>query len=494
MELTPDVRPPVSDPTLNIPVPQRTRDANWAHRLVTLGDSLTHGFQHFAIFNTAWSWPAIIARQLGIDFVFPDYSGGPGGHPVNLEYVAREFGPILPFELLHIREYLDKVRKFYTSPPGSDYPDVKGKHNENLAIWGWDLRDTLVRTADTEMALIGMARSGLIPMVNGSGHRAAVAVLNTARRPSGVALTPLQAARHLGDEPGGIETLGVWLGANNVLGSVINLRANLSGPDYANLNKKGRYNVWTVPDFTAELALVADEVRLINADHVLWGTVPHVTVPPVSHGLGGALADNGRYFQFYARLWETDDSFDPESEPHLTGEQAWAIDLIIDGYNRALEAIVAQARQQGLDWRIVDICAVLDRLAYRRNVELDARPDEYPEYQLPPAYEGLDTRFFTTDDHGKVLTGGLFGLDGIHPTTCGYGIVAQEFIDVMTGAGVDFANGPQVDFAEIRKNDTLVSNPPKRIDRVLKLIHRLEHDIDLFKQLNPFHWDTGSHP
>jgi hypothetical protein len=110
-----------------------------------------------------------------------------------------------------------KVKIFYTTPPGGDFPNPQGTCNENLAIWGWDLRDVLMRTADTERALIGSAGSGLLPMVNASGHRAAVSVLNSARKPSGVALTPLEAARQLGDEPGGIETLCVWLGANNVL-------------------------------------------------------------------------------------------------------------------------------------------------------------------------------------------------------------------------------------------------------------------------------------
>jgi hypothetical protein len=86
-----------------------------------------------------------------------------------------------------------------------------------------------------------------------------------------------------------------------------------------------------------------------------------------------------------------------------------------------------------------------------------------------------------------VLTGGLIGLDGIHPTTSGYGLVAQEFIDVMVGAGVEFARGPQLDFTQIRQADTLLTTPPSRIDATLTLIHRLDHDFDLIKRLDPFH-------
>jgi hypothetical protein len=486
VELTPDVRAPVTDSTLNIPVEVPDRRPDWAHRLVSVGDSLTHGFQHFAIFNTDQSWPAMIARQLGIGFVFPSYTGGPGGHPLNLEFVARKLDRNLLLNFAKIYAHMNRVRSYYTTPPGADFPDAHGRCNENLAIWGWDLRDVLMRTADTEQALIGAA-GGLLPMVNASGHRAAVSVLNSARKPSGAALTPLEAARQLGDEPGGIETLCVWLGSNNVLGSVVELKAILSGPGYQDLNQKSNYTVWTVPDFRTELTLIADEIRTVKADHVLWGTVPHVTIPPISRGLKGQLADCPRYFNYYGRVWDTDDSFDPAVEPHLTGQQAWAIDIIIDGYNTGLQALVEQARHDGLDWRIVDMCAVLDRLAYRRNVELGARPDEFPAYPLPPELAGLDTRFLTTDKTGKILTGGLIGLDGIHPTTAGYSLVAQEFMHVMTAAGVEFANSAELDFAAIRNADTLLSNPPRRLDGALNLIHRLNHDVDLVKRLNPFH-------
>ena len=34
--------------------------------------------------------------------------------------------------------------------------------------------------------------------------------------------------------------------------------------------------------------------------------------------------------------------------------------------------------------------------------------------------------------------GGLFSLDGVHPTTVGYGLIAQEMIDIMVRAGVTF--------------------------------------------------------
>lgn len=57
-------RAPETDPALGIAVELPPADEP-ANRLVTIGDSLTHGFQSGAIFNTALSYPTIIAREFG---------------------------------------------------------------------------------------------------------------------------------------------------------------------------------------------------------------------------------------------------------------------------------------------------------------------------------------------------------------------------------------------------------------------------------------------
>jgi hypothetical protein len=486
VELTQDVRPP-ADPTMGIELPPGSWDVPPAHRLVTLGDSLTHGFQHFAIFNTAMSWPAIVAYQLGAPFRYPVYDG-PGGHPLNLEWLARQLHANPFLSAVDVWSHMEDVQKYYETGPGAAFPDPAGPINNDLAVWGWDLRDPLERTADSERALITPPHNKLVPMVTSSQQRAAVIALNTAREPGGKALTALQAARQLGAEPGGIETLCVWLGANNVLGSVVTLNVVLSGPDFQDLAKKSAYTVWTVADFTTELECVVAEVRKINARHVLWATIPHVTIPPITHGLGGTLAECGRYFNYYARPWQTDETFHPDIDRRLTGTDAWAIDTIIDGYNRALEAVVTQARVDKLDWRIVDMCAVLDRLAVRRNTELDAKPPWWTPYPMPPGYDTLNTGFFVTDDSGNVTSGGLFGLDGVHPTTAGYGIVAHEFLTAMQAAGVSFddgPNGPAIDFARVLANDTLRSDPPPRVADILTLLRKIDHAVDIFQRLAP---------
>src|SRR5215203_1284744 len=61
-------------------------------RLVTIGDSLTQGFQHGAVRRTPWAFPAMLARALGAEpFRTPDFTGN--GHG----------GPLLDLELLFDR-------------------------------------------------------------------------------------------------------------------------------------------------------------------------------------------------------------------------------------------------------------------------------------------------------------------------------------------------------------------------------------------------------
>ena len=56
-------RPAIEDPTLGISVPPTPRPGlDPVHRLVTVGDSLTHGMTSGAVFRTDLSWPAIKSR------------------------------------------------------------------------------------------------------------------------------------------------------------------------------------------------------------------------------------------------------------------------------------------------------------------------------------------------------------------------------------------------------------------------------------------------
>lgn len=513
VEITRTARRPEERSDVGVPVEVEARGLP-RHRLVAIGDSLTHGFQSGAIYNTDLSYPAVIAWELGCyeHFRHPHYPGF-GGIPLNLELLVRDleqrFGDELsasefPAALFHTRHRLAESEHWWDRGPGSVLPP-RGPINHNLGIYGWDLRDALSRNADN-------AHEGLrtpdghhvVPLVRNADRISAARVLDSARSAGGLPLTPLEAAAALSregapDDPeaDGIETLIVLLGANNALGSVISLRVRWSGPGYDDLQRKARYNVWQPEHFAAEWTEVVAHVRQIRAKHVIFGTVPHVTIAPAARGIGGKIEPGSRYFRYYARPWVDDNDFDPADDAHLTADEARAIDSTIDSYNDTIVASVRAAREEGRDWRVLDIAGILDRLAKRRYIEdKEVRlPDWWAEYELPEELAALapppDTHFFASGPEGRIR-GGLISLDGIHPTTIAYGLMAQEFIRVMQEAGVEFMRRDgvtpregkvRVDWERLIRLDSLICNPPRSLDPDMKLLGWFDQRIDIIKRL-----------
>jgi lysophospholipase L1-like esterase len=484
------------------------------HRLVAIGDSLTQGFQSGAVFNTDLSYPAIIAHELGWTdgFRHPQYPGY-GGIPLNLELLIREieerFGAtVLPWELpsalFHLRHRLAEAEHWWDDGPGGVLPP-RGAINHNLAIYGWDLRDALSRHADNAAAEHRTkAGFALVPLIRNADRIAAGRVLDSARTPGGLPMTPLEAAAALSSEGtledpdgDGIETLVVFLGANNALGSVLDLSVHWSQDDFADLRAKAAYNVWQPPHFDAEWAQLVAALQSIRARHVLIATVPHVTIAPIAHGIGGKVHKGSRYFEHYVRPWVTEATFDEDGDKSLTADEARAVDSAIDAFNDTIVASVADAREHGLDWRITEIGAALDRLASRRYLEdPDAdRPAWLTDYPLPPALANLDpvpdSHFFASDGDGRT-SGGLFSLDGVHATTVAYGLMAQEFMRTMEEAGVVFhrrdgvtarSSPVDVDFDRLLARDTLVGQPPRCLSDAGHWVGWIDERADVLRRL-----------
>jgi hypothetical protein len=508
-------RRPVTDPTLGIDVAEPAGPEP-AHRLVTVGDSLSHGFMSAAIYRTDVSWPAIVAYEMGLaadGFRFPTYEWptGPGGLPLDLERLARAFerryGPKLDFwEVvgagLWAQSYLDDVEDYWERGPGSATPP-QGDPFHNMAVYGWDVLDAVLLNATIVSRRIKTPKDDpLAQIVQDNGERAGLVVLQRARE-SGRARTVLDSAASMA-RTDGVETLVVMLGANNALGSVVSLQACWTDEEYLQkspqqrLGAKGKYTVWRPAAFAADWELLVQRLRRIKARHVIVATVPAVTIAPIARGVGGKLNPRSRYFPYYTRPWIRDEDFDPGRDPHLTGEQARAVDSAIDAYNATIIDSVAQARDDGLDWRLFDLAGLLDRMASRRYKESPwARPAWWTPYELPPELQALDpvpnTRFFRSGPQGRT-DGGLFSLDGVHPTTIGYGLVAQEVIRVMQGAGVTFHHrdgtprpgAAEVDWDRVLAADTLISDPPAAVSSTLSLLGWLDERIDWVGRALPF--------
>jgi hypothetical protein len=510
-----EARKPIIDPTLGIAVTV-PKIGNPKNRLVTIGDSLTHGFQSGAIFKTNLSYPAIVAREMGWgEFRYPIYDGPGDGLPLNLEFLANQlqenFGEsvnwmdFVPAVLLSRKlmgqneDYWERGQdKFYSS---------KGKINHNLAIYGWDLRNTLSRHVGICFDVLEKDKPKddfwrQVP--SNHNERAAIRVFNTARDSKGTPLTPLQAATALGEEGNqeteGIETLIVMIGSNNALGSILTFNVSWSGEGYDDMSVNDQYTVWRPIHFQAELDLMVAEIKKIRARHVILSTVPHITIAPFARGVGDKARKRSRYFPYYTLPWIHDQDFNPEKHPRITENETRAIDSAIDQYNDHITEIVKQARLEGRDWYLLESAGLLDRLASRRYIEdPTARPDWWEEvggeYKLPPSIKALSplptSEMFESDAKGRIQ-GGLFSLDGIHPTTIGYGILAQEVIKIMEKAGVKFyeqdgkterTGEVQVDFRRLIAEDTLISKTPRNLTPLFSLVGGIDKRFNLLSRM-----------
>ena len=483
--VTDQIRPQITDSTLGVPlgvpgpglpsVPDPPR-----HRLVTVGDSLTHGMSSGAVFHTNLSWPALVARSLGVGLVVPTYGGPLDGLPLNIEKLLRElqgrFGDELnllelvqlPFEL---HSLADANEDYWERGDGSRRPRTDLRY-ENVGIYGWDVRDCLSSTVARALARIASHPShddllGAKP--DNDNDIAAASVL----APFGSAAAQIDAAASHGQD-GGIGTLVVVLGANNALGSVVRKSVVWSGPRFQDLDYKGAYTVWNPVHFQAEYAELVRQLLPIPARRVLLATVPHVTVAPIAAGVNPANAGNkwregSRYFPYYTDPWISEKDFRPDKHRHITHQQARAIDSAVDQYNASIEDHVRRARADGRDWHLVDLGGILDGVAYRRYLaDAAARTAQqaWEPYPLPGPIADLDTRFYRSDETGR-LQGGLFGLDAVHPTTAGYGIIAQAVLDVLNAAGIA---SPRIDFTQLLAQDTLNSRPPALFTRIFTLL------------------------
>lgn len=508
-------RKPVTDPTLGIAV-NVTKKGTPKNRLVAVGDSITQGFQSGAIFNTQLSYPAIIAKELGWgELRYPTYQGPKAGLPLNAEHLAHElekkFGPnINPLEFigvaLFLRKYLDINENYWERGEGSLFPIQQGI-NHNLAVYGWDVRNVLSRNADICINILKKnppKDDYLRLMVEYHNERTAIRALNSARDANGVALSPVQAAAALGEEgtpeTEGIETLIVIIGGNNALGSILTFNVVWSDTGYDDMEINDKYTVWRPIHFKAELDQLVAEVKKIRARHVIFGTVPHITIVPFARGVDHKVTPGSRYFPYYTLPWIQDQDFDPNKHPHLTGQEARAIDSAIDQYNDYITDAVRQARTEGRDWYLFDVAGLLDRLASRRYLQdPEAKPEWWDgvggAYQLPPELQALtpvpDSRFFLSGPNGRTQ-GGLFSLDGIHPTTIGYGIIAQEIIKIMQVAGVKFyqqdgtterTGDVRVNFSSLIAADSLISHPPRNLLSLRDLIGGLDKNFNILSNL-----------
>lgn len=496
-------------------------------KLLTIGDSISQGFMSGAAARTDLSYSTLVARKLGItDYTFPDV-WKQGGHPLNLENILRALNNRYGSEirgvdwltvLQTISHQMDLVENYYERGDGrATNPTGLAGFYHNLAVRGFTVADAWQVTAqlafDTIQREKGRGDGWLFGLPDESFHRTALRVLNPNLDPEFMAYSQLDWLRYHATRDGGVENIFLWLGANNALGTVLSLTIkptpgvrHTTGKRPVDMSYQEReeqgWNLWHPDDFRAEYQELIDRTEAILADNeypdcrVFVATVPLVTIAPLAKGVGPTtpikVIENGEsreylYFKYYT-YFPFDEEFAHKNDLNLNLQQALLIDNTIRAYNRIIQEIIgaANAKLPKQRYFVVDIARNLSDLALKRN-------DFEPRYALPSFFEFIspqvDTKYYHADRNGQMKQGGIFSLDGVHPSAIGHGLLAYEFLKTMIDAQTDVDNLNDDDWRAIFDADDLYNKPISMMaelyehDQLIEFILRV---IQVFRSRKQF--------
>lgn len=450
------------------------------HKLVVLGDSITQGFQNGGIYRTDLNFPNFLRNcwEPAPDFDQPLFTAQ-AGLPLNLEVLTRglsdEFGDSIEWNeylpaISHLYTTLRRVKNYWEGNKKSLRHDRNIPYH-NQSVWGFAMNDSWMITEEKSHEYIETQPEtySIFDMLpDHAMYITARMVLNPSFGEKFKHHTQLDNIQYLQDN-GGIENLILSMGHNNIIGAVSDLKFILSEEEELNqLPSERSYTVYRPEHFEQEFRKLAERVSQIGADQIITQTIPYVTIPPVSRGINAdkSLKGHTGYFDYYTRFWVWDENFDPDIHPHLTKEEAISLDQHVDEYNMIIKEI---ADEYG--WITVPLNRYVTGIARRRlgGKKRISYPEEFCQaMERNPMTEHLiadrnnpklSTDYIRIDNEsGKVYKGGIFSLDGIHPTTIGYGLIAHLYKQTMESHGISFDK--PLDWDHIISRDSLVTDPP----------------------------------
>lgn len=455
------------------------RKKKYKHKLVTIGDSLSQGFNNGGIYRTDLSFPSFLADSLDItnNFDQPLFTAQ-AGIPLNLEVLTRGIADKYGNQFSNT-DYLRIIRttyktlkriKKYWEGRMINLARNQASPYHNQSIWGFSINDAWLVNAKNSREFVENQKDrysvmGVLP--EHAKFTTARLVLNPTLTKRFESYTQLDNVNYLANN-GGVENLIICTGHNNILGAVVNLNLKWSEPD--DLEKfvaERDYTIYRPEHFEAEYRKLAGKISKMNIKNVFVPTIPYPTIPPICRGVNADITKVNRgYFDYYTRFWIWDSDFNPDKHPHLTKEEAIQIDQTADAYNEIINRVAKE-----YDWHVVPVADHVSAMARRR---LGGRTlQSYPEDFIKALKRNPNTAYLvdennkvtlTTDflrtksDSGEIYKGGIFSLDGIHPTTIAYGLMANVYRDVMQENGVRFKKPLDWDF--IISEDSLITHPP----------------------------------
>jgi len=363
---------------------------------VFLGDSLTAGYQNGSLLDTqqVHGWPPLVAGQAGFSIVLP-LIAAPGA-PNVLQLVS--VGP--PPVIVPATGITSGRDNFATQPT-------------NLAVPGALLNDVL-NTVPLVIPTTGQQQlNQLVLGFPGLGYGQAFS----------------QATRAVKAQP---TTIFLWIGNNDVL------VADLTGTPS---------RMTSVADFTSQYQALMQVLTTQTSAHLVIGNIPDVTAVPYLQPAASVLAQYSAgsglpVAMLGALLGITAGDF-------VTPEGLSEIPLIVAGKQKgpisdagvltAAEVVTVQAQVKAFN-----------QIIAQQAQAAGATLDDINALFAQVAASGLTIDGFTGTTR---FLGGVFALDGIHPTNTGYAVVANKFIDTMNASfGTKIAD---VDLSAVAAADPL---------------------------------------
>ena len=485
-------------------------------KLVAIGDSLTQGVQSGAVSDPEFSYPALIAQAMGLDvtddFRAPKFPGH--GLPLNIEWLldsmstelgvsieSREWFRKVPSSL---RDHLSRIEEYYERGDGARPARDDGVYH-NLAVSGFRVYDSFMVNSKYCHCQIhkgdGWFKDDFYGLPSASIYRIAQRVLNPKLNPDRKHWTQIDNLRYFTENGDPVENLILFLGANDCLGTVRDLkikRMPATKVDKDPEKRRDRYNLTSLSAFKKDYGHMVDLISesICPETKVFVGTIPYVTIPPITRGLGDR---DGQYFERYGPFFAPED-YRPLFGRTLSRDKVEEIDQQIDKFNNFIKEEVEERE----NWHIVDICELLNSLAIRRRQTLDGdgesdaatsvlteffkkrKVSDHPLLRpnfLPPSVLRLESERRTDEDnvhngstredsHGVRTGGGFFSLDCFHPTTIGYGLIAEAFLDKMKKEDVEMHDNDrspwqQLEWETLIEQDSLINDPPIIWDDVI---------------------------
>ncbi len=469
-----------------------SRQSSNKHQLVAMGDSMAQGFKNGGVYRTDLSFPAILARCFNppVEFESPIFTAQTG-IPINMEMLVRglqdEFGNEITWNQYvnagaHIYRTLRRIKNYWE---GHKVP-LQVERNQpyhNQGVWGFSTSDAWMIHEEFCRNFIKNnppSYSVFSVLPDHAMYTTARLVLNPTLTPAFEHHSMIENVQWL-HQNGGVENLISCLGHNNIVGAVTNLKIIYSEEHDLNTTHSNRTcTVFRPEHFKIEIENLYKKIAEIQVPRVFVPTIPYVTIPPAIRGVNNDKTKPRKgYFDYYSRFWIWDEDFNPDKHPHLTKDEAITLDQHVDQYN----TIIREAAYK-YGFHVVPIAKHVQDTARRRLGAENLRP--FPP-EFIKALRSNEKTSYMVDEFGKTRLstdyirlheetlkldrGGIFSLDGLHPSTIGYGLIANIYKMTMENAGVKF--GGSIDWDYIIQNETLVTDPPVLLNDLRVLLRFL---------------------